>query len=121
MVYRFHDKWYCSKACCHGNELTTCTELSQHSRLYCSPLRKLNDFVDKETRYHDTGKGLPNEAVDGRYGQTFSQLLIVTPVLLHPLVLSISEDVTESDNVGWNDAAREDIPERFTNFIRVAH
>ena len=121
MVYRFHDKWYCSKASCHGNELTTCTELSQHSRLYCSPLRKLNDFVDKETRYHDTGKGLPNEAVDGRYGQTFSQLLIVTPVLLHPLVLSISEDVTESDNVGWNDAAREDIPERFTNFIRVAH
>ena len=114
MIYRFHDEWYGSEAYRYRNELTTCTELSLRS-----PLSKLNDLVDDETRYEDTGKSLPNEAVDSRYSKTFGKLSIVTPILLHTLVLGISEDVAKGDNVRWNDATREYIPERLTNFISV--
>ena len=115
MIYRFYDERYGSEAGGHRNELTACTELSLRS-----PLGKLNDLVDDVAGYEDTGESLPNEAVNGGYDQTFSHLSVVTLILLHSLVLSISEDVTEGDNVGGNDATREDIPERFTNFICVA-
>ena len=114
MIYRLYDKWYSSEACRYRNELTTRAELPLRS-----PFRKLNNLVNDIAGYEDAGESLPNETVDGGYGQTFSKLLIVTPILLHPLVLSISEDISEGDNVGWNDATWEYIPERFTNFICV--